>query len=48
MIKQQVTQEERKARLEMPIIGNGKNVGGNRQEQPERVETRVDDSSIPF
>jgi hypothetical protein len=49
MIKQGVTKEERQQRLEMPIIGNGKNVGGMRQEQPERAETRVDDDSqIPF
>jgi hypothetical protein len=54
MIKQQVTQEERKARLEMPIIGNGKNVGGgsntNRQEQQESPRQTViaADDEIPF
>jgi hypothetical protein len=49
MIKQGVTKEERQQRIEMPIIGNGKNVGGGVSRQTERVETVVDDSSdIPF
>ena len=30
MIKQGVTREEREARKEMPILGNGKILGGNR------------------
>ena len=30
MVKQQVTKEERDARKEMPILGNGKILGGSR------------------
>jgi hypothetical protein len=30
MVKQSCTKEERQARLQMPIVGNGKNVGGNK------------------
>jgi len=58
MVKQGLTKEEREARVEMPILGNGKNVSGKRQgrEQPrerrheretmESVFTEGDD--IPF
>jgi hypothetical protein len=31
MVKQGVTKEEREQRIEMPILGNAKNVGGQRQ-----------------
>jgi hypothetical protein len=56
MVKQGITKEEREARVEMPILGNGKNVGGgNRQQsrpvqrQPKMDEVFNDDSSeIPF
>jgi len=56
MVKQGLTKEEREARVEMPILGNGKNVGGgNRQQsrpvqrQPKMDEVFNDDSSeIPF
>lgn len=34
MIKQGVTKEEREARVETPIIGNGKNVGGSAPPAP--------------
>lgn len=34
MVKQGVTKEERAQRLEMPILGNGKNVGKSSGEKP--------------
>lgn len=41
IVKQGVTKEEREARLEMPILGNGKNFGGGakpaRTQEPRRA-----------
>jgi hypothetical protein len=49
MVKQGVTKEERQQRIEMPIIGNGKNVGGGVSRQTERAETVIAaDDEIPF
>ncbi len=36
MVKQQVTKEEREARIEMPILGNGKIIGGSKPEAKQR------------
>lgn len=51
-LKQGVTKEERQQRVEMPIIGNGKNVGSgntNRQQSERVAETTVAaDDEIPF
>lgn len=48
-IKQGVTKEERQQRVEMPIIGNAKNVGGVSRQSDFVPETVVnDDSQIPF
>ena len=56
LVKQGVSKQERERRVEMPILGNGKNVGGNRggsrrseTEEPQRPAAQpsgVDD--IPF
>lgn len=55
MVKQGVTKEEREAKIEMPILGNGKNVGGfvnasrsnNNQESRAPVNEHEKDD-IPF
>ena len=40
MVKQGLTKEEREARVEMPILGNGKNVGGGNRQQSRPVQRR--------
>jgi hypothetical protein len=53
-VKQGVTKEEREARVEMPIIGNWKRVGGDKQpaqaaRQQAKPQAPDDDGSgIPF
>jgi hypothetical protein len=53
IVKQGVTKEERAARVEMPILGNGKHVGTRpvekpRAEAPRAQESSFDEESIPF
>ncbi len=51
MIKQQVTKEEREARIEMPILGNGKILGGSRTPKPpprDATASTESDEDIPF
>lgn len=55
MVKQSVTKEERQARVEMPILGNGKIIqtGGGRKSDPVRSRSPLppsspDDDEIPF
>lgn len=36
MVKQSITKEEREAKLQMPILGNGKNMGGGSRPSPSR------------
>ena len=51
MVKQGVTKEEREARKEMPILGNGKILGGNRPAKTEQVKKPASDkpkSDNPF
>ncbi len=53
MVKQGVTKEEREARKEMPILGNGKIVGSNRggpsakHSAPNEPEP-ADEDEVPF
>lgn len=47
MVKQSVTKEEREAKKEMPILGNGKNLNrSTRQQTPSEPPT--DDQPVPF
>ena len=58
MVKQGLTKEEREAKVEMPILGNGKNVGGGgnrqqsrpvqRQQKMDEVFPPDDGDDIPF
>lgn len=57
MVKQDCTKEEREAKVQMPIIGNGKNVGAKNPAQARPAAARPappvdkpanDDSEIPF
>ena len=40
MVKQGLTKEEREARVEMPILGNAKNVGGGKRQGREQARER--------
>lgn len=48
MVKQSVTKEERAARLEMPILGNGKYAGVKQPEKPQTNGEPPEDSEPPF
>lgn len=53
MVKQGVTKEERQARVEMPILGNGKHVGTRPQEKrrteaPSAQKNEADPFDVPF
>lgn len=54
IVKQGVTKEEREARVEMPILGNGKNVGSKGSKAPSKPAPResqaadLGDDDIPF
>jgi hypothetical protein len=54
MVKQGVTKEERAARVDMPILGNGKIIGGDkprpqaRPAAPTHETSSDDDEKIPF
>jgi len=50
IVKQQVTKEERAARLEMPILGNGKvmDVGERAPAAPVPQEPTQGEDSVPF
>ena len=46
IVKQQCSKEERLAKLEMPIIGNGKPIG--KPAEAAKPATTVSDDEIPF
>ena len=50
IVKQQVTKEERAARVEMPILGNGKvfDMGERQAAAPVPQPQRDDGSEVPF
>lgn len=51
IVKQSVTKEERAARKEMPILGNGKNLdkpSGRRPNLQPETKSQFDDSEPPF
>lgn len=51
IVKQSVTKEERAARVEMPILGNGKNLdkpSGRRPNLQPEAKSQFDDSEPPF
>ena len=48
MVKQQVTKEERAAKKEMPILGNGKIIGGCKSARETPAVAAMDDSPPPF
>lgn len=47
MIKQGVTKEEREARIQMPILGNGKNAGGGSRRTDSAPATPNSDPAAP-
>lgn len=55
IVKQDVTKEEREARVEMPILGNGKHIGGGNARPQEKRRTQApaqreqaDFDDVPF
>lgn len=51
MVKQSVTKEEREAKLQMPILGNGKIIGQRSQNTPRNSAAHAQenlDEDVPF